>query len=136
MAITLRINRRGSGSQLGATQVVQGRAVGGVDQNGSRGSTEAWLWDRFWRKSEQELLTDLTWDVRELRNWQSGVAMYAGQEVCRQSGIVKEEWKGKEFTLRRGRVQRSVLDVHRSLLAWQLNVGVEFRGEVGAGDRY
>lgn len=30
----------------------------------------------FWRKSDQELLTDLMWDVRELCNWQSRVAMY------------------------------------------------------------
>lgn len=76
MAVMLRINCRGSGSQLGAISVFQGREAGGLDQNGSRGGSEEWLWDIFWRKSEQELLTDLMWDVRELCNWQSGVALY------------------------------------------------------------
>lgn len=65
-----------SGSHLGAISEVQVGADSGLDQNGSSGHSEEWLWDVFWRKSEQELLTDLTWDVRELCKWQSGDALY------------------------------------------------------------
>lgn len=75
MAVLLRINCRGSGSQLGAISVVPARAAGGLDQHVSGGGSEEWLWDVFWRKSEQELLTDLMWEVRELCNRQSGLAM-------------------------------------------------------------
>lgn len=63
MAVTLRIDYRGSGNLVERISVVQVRDNDGVHHSGYSGSSEKWVWYMFRRKGEQELLLDVMWGV-------------------------------------------------------------------------
>lgn len=60
--------------------------------------------------------------------------MHSGEEDCRRSrgcsGVEKERQNSVLDIL----VHCSVLDLQVCSLSWQLNIGLEFRGDVGAED--